>query len=42
MNFDAFVKLMGYRSIELDPEEELVAAMSYWDPKGTGLLSEEE
>jgi Ca2+-binding EF-hand superfamily protein len=42
MDFDAFVVLLGYKTIELDPEEDLIEAMSVWDPEGTGLLCEEE
>ncbi|CAK1544126.1 unnamed protein product [Leptosia nina] len=41
LDFDAFVNLLGYRSIELDSEEILVAALSRWDPENTGYIPEE-
>lgn len=40
MNFDAFVKLMEYKTLDMDDEEILVEALSQWD-YGTGLISEE-
>ncbi|XP_015523017.1 myosin light chain 5-like [Neodiprion lecontei] len=41
VDFDAFVKLFGYKVVELDPEEELLAALSNWDYLGNGMISEE-
>ncbi|XP_046743580.1 myosin regulatory light chain 12A-like [Diprion similis] len=41
VDFDAFVKLFGYKVVELDPEEELLAALSKWDYLGNGMISEE-
>ncbi|KAL0277720.1 UNVERIFIED_CONTAM: hypothetical protein PYX00_004911 [Menopon gallinae] len=40
LDFDAFIKLMGYKTLDLDDEEILVEALSQWD-YGTGLISEE-
>jgi Ca2+-binding EF-hand superfamily protein len=33
--------LLGYKSIELDPEEVLLKALSKWDYDNSGLISEE-
>nr|XP_021203343.1 myosin regulatory light chain, smooth muscle isoform X1 [Bombyx mori] len=41
LDFDGFVNLLGYKTLELDSEETLVAALSRWDPNNTGLISEE-
>ncbi|XP_012261477.2 myosin regulatory light chain [Athalia rosae] len=41
VDFDAFVKLFGYKAVELDPEEELLDALSKWDYLGNGMISEE-
>lgn len=41
MDFDAFVVLMGYKTLELDPEEVLMEALSQWDYGTEGLISEE-
>ncbi|XP_023719454.1 uncharacterized protein LOC111870983 isoform X2 [Cryptotermes secundus] len=41
LDFDAFVILLGYKSIELDPEEVLLEALSQWDYDNCGLISEE-
>ncbi|KAG8330597.1 hypothetical protein J6590_059386 [Homalodisca vitripennis] len=42
LDFDAFIMLLGYRTIELDPEEVLRDALSRWDYDGSGLISEEK
>lgn len=42
LNFDAFVMLLGYKSIELDPEDVLIEALSKWDLEKTGLISEDK
>lgn len=41
LDFDAFVVLLGYRTIELDPEDVLLEALSKWDKEGNGLISED-
>ena len=41
LDFDAFVILLGYKTIELDPEEVLREALSQWDYDESGLISEE-
>ncbi|XP_069693497.1 uncharacterized protein [Periplaneta americana] len=41
LDFDAFVILLGYKSIELDPEEVLLEALSQWDYDNSGLISED-
>ncbi|XP_072950023.1 myosin regulatory light chain, smooth muscle [Epargyreus clarus] len=41
LDFDAFVNLLGYKTLELDSEETLVAALSRWDQDNTGLIPEE-
>ncbi|CAG4967155.1 unnamed protein product [Colias eurytheme] len=41
LDFEAFVNLLGYKSLELDSEETLVAALSRWDTENTGYISEE-
>lgn len=41
LDFDAFVVLMGYRTVDLDPEDVLLEAMSKWDKDGNGLINEE-
>lgn len=41
LDFDAFVALMGYKMIELDPEDVLLEAWSKWDLEGTGFILEE-
>lgn len=40
LDFDAFVMLLGYKTIELDPEDVLIEALSKWDVGQTGLISE--
>ncbi|XP_054264497.1 myosin regulatory light chain 11-like isoform X2 [Macrosteles quadrilineatus] len=42
LDFDAFIMLLGYRTIELDSEEVLRDALSRWDYDGSGLISEEK
>lgn len=42
LNFDAFVMLLGYKTIELDPEDVLIEALSKWDLEKTGVISEEK
>lgn len=41
LDFDAFVILLGYRTIDLDPEDVLIEALSKWDKEGNGLISED-
>ncbi|XP_031770747.1 myosin regulatory light chain, smooth muscle [Galleria mellonella] len=41
LDFDAFVNLLGYKTLELDSEETLVAALSRWDQDNTGYIPEE-
>lgn len=40
MDFDAFVVLMGYKTLELDAEEVLSDALAQWDYGTDGLISE--
>lgn len=42
LDFDAFVMLLGYKTIELDPEDVLMEALSKWDVGQTGLISEDK
>ncbi|KAJ2947529.1 hypothetical protein O0L34_g17318 [Tuta absoluta] len=42
LDFDAFVHLLGYRTLELDSEETLVFALSRWDLNNTGYIPEEK
>lgn len=42
LDFDAFVMLLGYKTIELDPEDVLIEALSKWDDEKTGLISEDK
>ncbi|CAG9579691.1 unnamed protein product [Danaus chrysippus] len=42
LDFDAFVHLLGYKTLELDSEETLVAALSRWDYDNTGYILEEK
>nr|XP_049693102.1 uncharacterized protein LOC110381733 [Helicoverpa armigera] len=41
LDFDGFVNLLGYRTLELDSEETLLSALSRWDKNNSGLISEE-
>lgn len=41
LDFDGFVNLLGYKTLELDSEETLVAALSRWDKNNSGYISEE-
>lgn len=41
LDFDSFVILLGYRTVELDPEETLLQALSSWDVDDSGLIPEE-
>ncbi|KAG8227873.1 hypothetical protein J437_LFUL007183 [Ladona fulva] len=41
LDFDSFVILLGFRTIELDPEETLIQALSSWDLDDSGLICEE-
>lgn len=41
LDFDAFVVLMGYKTIELDPEDVLLEAWSKFDDHGTGCVNAE-
>ncbi|XP_045524250.1 calmodulin-2 [Pieris brassicae] len=40
LDFDAFVNLLGFKTLELDSEEILVTALSRWDPENTGYIPE--
>ena len=42
LNFDAFVMLLGYKSIELDPEDVLIEALSKWDIEKSGVICEDK
>lgn len=42
LDYDAFVELMGFRTIELDPEDVLLEAWSKWDEEKTGLIEEKK
>ncbi|XP_055848006.1 myosin regulatory light chain LC-2, mantle muscle [Episyrphus balteatus] len=42
LDYDAFVELMGFRTIELDPEDVLLEAWSKWDDEKTGLIEEKK
>lgn len=42
LDFDGFVNLLGYKTLELDSEETLLSALSRWeDNDKKGLISEE-
>lgn len=41
LDFDGFVKLLGYQTLELDSEETLIQALSRWDKDNSGYISEE-
>ncbi|XP_047532097.1 myosin regulatory light chain, smooth muscle [Vanessa atalanta] len=41
LDFDSFVNLLGYKTLELDSEETLIAALSRWDSENTGYISED-
>lgn len=41
MEFESFVLMYGIRTIEMDPEEVLLEAMSKWDKERTGQISME-
>ncbi|CAH2085391.1 unnamed protein product [Euphydryas editha] len=41
LDFDSFVNLLGYKTLELDSEETLIAALSRWDIDNTGYISED-
>ncbi|XP_059218174.1 squidulin [Stomoxys calcitrans] len=40
LDLDAFVELMSFRTVELDPEDVLLEAWSKWDLYGTGKIDE--
>lgn len=42
MNFESFAALISLRTIDLDPEEDLISAFKLWDDKDDGLISEEK
>lgn len=42
LDFDSFVMLMGYKTIEMDPEDVLVEALSKWDLQKHGVIDEEK
>ncbi|KAI8420785.1 hypothetical protein MSG28_007993 [Choristoneura fumiferana] len=37
LDFDGFVNLLGYKTLELDSEETLIAALSRWDRNNSGI-----
>ncbi|RZF43760.1 hypothetical protein LSTR_LSTR009183 [Laodelphax striatellus] len=41
LDFDAFVVLLGCKTIELDPEEVIRDALSRWDYDGSGKINEQ-
>nr|CAD7263183.1 unnamed protein product [Timema shepardi] len=41
LDFDSFVNLLGFKTVELDPQEVLLEALSKWDYESNGLISEE-
>ncbi|GLH08749.1 Tripeptidyl-peptidase 2 [Gryllus bimaculatus] len=41
LDFDAFVILLGYKTIEMDPEAVLTEALACWDYDNSGLISED-
>lgn len=41
LDFDSFVILLGYKTIEMDPEAVLLEALSRWDYDNSGLISED-
>lgn len=41
LDFDAFVVLLGCKTIELDPEEVILDALSRWDYDGSGWINEQ-
>ncbi|XP_075228518.1 myosin light chain 5-like [Lycorma delicatula] len=41
LDFDAFVVLLGCKTIELDPEEVIRDALSRWDYDGSGWINEQ-
>lgn len=40
LDFEAFAMLMGYRTIEMDPEDVLVEALAKWDLQQRGVIDE--
>ncbi|KAF4528531.1 hypothetical protein B566_EDAN017145 [Ephemera danica] len=40
LDFEAFVKLLGFKTVDLDSEEMLVKALAMWDIGKTGLIPE--
>lgn len=42
LDFDAFVMLLGYKTIELDPEDVLIEALSKWDLEKAGVIDEDK
>lgn len=42
LDFDSFVMLMGYKTIEMDPEDVLVEALGKWDLQKRGVIDEEK
>ncbi|XP_049780369.1 myosin regulatory light polypeptide 9-like isoform X1 [Schistocerca cancellata] len=41
LDFESFVILLGYKTVEMDPETVLIDALSRWDYDNSGLISEE-
>ncbi|KAG7309625.1 hypothetical protein JYU34_004103 [Plutella xylostella] len=41
LDFDGFVHLLGYRTLDMDSEETLIDALSRWDKDNSGFISEE-
>lgn len=42
LDFDAFVMLLGYKTIEMDPEDVLIEALSKWDLEKKGVIDEDK
>lgn len=42
IDFESFAMMVGYRTIELEPEEVLVEALKLYDEKEHGVISEEK
>ncbi len=42
IDFESFAMMVGYRTIELEPEEVLVEALKLYDEKELGVISEEK
>lgn len=40
LTFESFVMLMGFKTIEMDPEDVMVEALSKWDLQKLGVIDE--